>query len=136
MPTMAIQLRSIPDTEAAVGWAGGHTVIVDRPEGKAGGMGLGFNGGQLLGIAIGGCLCNDLRYVAAEMGVPIASIAVDVVVTFEGNPLIATAASVDVAVTSDDPSADIDSVIARAREVSTVSNSVQRGLPVTIARRR
>jgi hypothetical protein len=33
-----------------MGWAGGHTIIVDRPEGKAGGMGLGFNGGQLLAL--------------------------------------------------------------------------------------
>lgn len=32
-------------------------------------MGLGFNGGQPLALAIGGCLCNDLRYVAHAMGV-------------------------------------------------------------------
>jgi organic hydroperoxide reductase OsmC/OhrA len=134
MPTMAIQLRSIPDTEAAIGWAGSHTVMVDRPEGKAGGKGLGFNGGELLGIAIGGCLCNDLRYVAAERGVRLAAISVDVVVTFAGDPLLATAASVHVAVTSDDPNADIDSVIARARDISAVSNSIQRGVPVTISR--
>ena len=69
MPTSTVQLRNIPDTEAALGWAGGHTMVVDRPEGKAGGMGLGFNGGQLLALAIGGCLCNDLRYVAHDMGI-------------------------------------------------------------------
>jgi organic hydroperoxide reductase OsmC/OhrA len=60
MTTMSVQLRSIPDTRAAMGWAEGHTIVVDRPEGQAGGMGLGFNGGQLLGLAIGGCFCNDL----------------------------------------------------------------------------
>src|SRR5437762_322148 len=128
--TMTVRLRNIPDTEAAVAWSGGHTIVVDRPEGKAGGMSLGLNGGQLLGVAIGGCLCNDLRCVAAEMGVSIATIVVDVVVTFEGNPLLATAASVEVAVTSDDPGADIAGVVAKARDVSTVSNSIQRGLPV------
>ena len=32
-------------------------------------MGLDFNGGQPLALAIGGCLCNDLRYVAHAMGV-------------------------------------------------------------------
>src|SRR5689334_17641520 len=41
MTTMTVQLRSIPDTEAALGRAGGHTIVVDRPDGKAGGMGLG-----------------------------------------------------------------------------------------------
>src|SRR5215813_11066312 len=88
MPQMTVQLRSLPDTEAAVGWAGAHTVVVDRPQGKAGGMGLGFNGGQLLGLAIGGCFRNDLHYVADAMGIPLASIKVDVTVNFEGSPLL------------------------------------------------
>ena len=136
MPSMTVQLRNIPDTQAAVGWAGGHTVIVDRPEGKAGGKGLGFNGGQLLGIAIGGCLCNDLRYVAAERGIRITTIAVDVSVTFEGDPLICSAASVDVSLTADAPDAEIATLIERAREISAVSNSIQRGVPVMIAQRR
>ena len=35
MPRMTVQLRSLPDTEAAVGWAGSQTIVVDRPEGKA-----------------------------------------------------------------------------------------------------
>jgi hypothetical protein len=43
MAEMTVHLRSIHGSEAAVGWAGSHTVIVDRPEGKAGGTGLGFN---------------------------------------------------------------------------------------------
>lgn len=104
------------------------------PRRQAGGRGLGFNGGQLLGIAIGGCLCNDLRYVAAEMGIRIATIAVDVVVTFGGEPLVATEASVDVVVTTEDPNADIDGLIDPARRTSTVSNSTSRGVPVTITR--
>jgi organic hydroperoxide reductase OsmC/OhrA len=80
---MTVQLRSIPGTQSTVGWAEGHTIVVDRPDGKAGGMGLGFNGGQLLGLAIGGCFCNDLQYVAHEMGISLASIEVDVAVTLE-----------------------------------------------------
>lgn len=73
-----VELRNVPGTEAALGWAGGHTVVVDRPEGKAGGMGLGFNGGQLLALAIGGYYCNDLRYVAHDLGVDIGEIEVTV----------------------------------------------------------
>jgi organic hydroperoxide reductase OsmC/OhrA len=127
---MTVQLRSIPDTQAAVGWAEGHTIVVDRPDGKAGGMGLGFNGGQLLGLAIGGCFCNDLQYVAHDMGISLASIEVDVAVTLEGNPLLATQAEMRVAVKALDETADLDGVIRRAREVSTVSNSLKRGVPV------
>jgi len=131
MPTMTIQLRSIPDTQAAVGWAGGHTVVVDRPDGKAGGMGLGFNGGELLGLAIGGCFCNDLQYVAHDMGVRLASIELDVTVALEGNPLLATQAMMRIAVTAAD-GADVTGVIRRASEISTVANSVRRSFPVQI----
>ena len=130
MTTMTVRLRSIPDTEAAMGWAEGHTIVVDRAEGKAGGMGLGFNGGELLGLAIGGCFCNDLRYVAHEKGVRLSTIEVDVTVTFEGDPLIATRATMRVAAAADH--GDVASVIARAKEISAVSNSLKRGVPVEI----
>lgn len=54
MPSVSVHLNNIAGTEAAMGWAGSHTVIADRPVGKAGGMGLGFNGAELLALAIGG----------------------------------------------------------------------------------
>lgn len=133
MTTMTVQLRSIPGTQAAVGWAEGHTIVVDRPDGKAGGMGLGFNGGQLLGLAIGGCFCNDLQYVAHDMGIILASIEVDVTVTLEGNPLLATQAKMRVDVTAVDKTTDTAGIIRRAKEISAVSNSLKRGVPVQIA---
>jgi organic hydroperoxide reductase OsmC/OhrA len=132
MTTMHVKLRGIPGTEASVGWAGTHSVVVDRPEGRAGGQGLGFNGGQLLGLAIGGCFCNDLHYVAHEMGIRLASVAVDVAVTFDGSPLRATSAAVQVAVEAMDESADLDALVRRAEETSTVSNSISRGVPVSV----
>ncbi|WP_348535969.1 hypothetical protein [Labrys sp. LIt4] len=78
MATVTVELRNVGETQAALGWAGGHTIVVDRPEGKAGGMGLGFNGAQLLALSLGGCFCNDLCYAAEEMGVAIDTIAVSV----------------------------------------------------------
>ena len=84
MPSTSIQMRNIVGTEAAMGWAGSHTIVADRPEGKAGGRGLGFNRAELLGLTIGGCFCNDLRYVAHRRGVEIETIAVDVTVELEG----------------------------------------------------
>jgi organic hydroperoxide reductase OsmC/OhrA len=130
MTTMTVHLRSIEDTQAVLGWAEGHTIIVDRPDGKAGGMGLGFNGGQLLALAIGGCFCNDLQYVAHDMGVRLTSIEVDVTVGLEGSPLIATNAKMRVAVKAADKSTDVDGIIRRTRDISTVSNSLKRGVPV------
>ena len=133
MTTMEVSLRSIPDTEATLGRAGSHTVAVDLPDGRAGGQGLGFNGGQMLGLAIGGCLCNDLYYVADDLGVQLTSVAVDVRVMFEGSPLIATSANVEVRITAADPRADLNALVRRARSISTVSNSLARGIPVSVS---
>ncbi|HEX4571035.1 MAG TPA: OsmC family protein [Dongiaceae bacterium] len=97
---------------------------------KAGGKGLGFNGGQLLGLAIGGCFCNDLHYVAHEMGLRLTSVEVDVMVSFEGSPLLATGAVLRARVSAAEKGADIEDLIKRAQAVSTVSNSLKRGIPV------
>ncbi|WP_119679231.1 OsmC family protein [Indioceanicola profundi] len=133
MTTMSVKLRGIPDTEASIGWAGNHSVIVDRPAGKAGGQGLGLNGGELLALAIGGCFWNDLYYIAHEMGLALSSVTVDVTVRFDGKPLRATSAAIEVAVESMDADADLDALVQRAEALSTVSNSVSRGFPVHVS---
>ncbi len=126
-----VELRSVAGTEAAIGWAGSHTVVVDRPEGKAGGLGLGFNGGQLLALAIGGCYCNDLRYVAHNLGVEIGEIAVTVKLELEGAPLVATTAVLSVSCATLDGS-DPQTLIDHAWSVCTVAKSLNRGVPTTL----
>lgn len=126
-----VELRNVPGTEAALGWAGAHTVVVDRPEGKAGGMGLGFNGAQLLGLAIGGCYCNDLRYVAHDLGIEIGEIAVTVRIELEGSPLIAKSAVLTVRCDMVDGS-DPGTVIERAWSVCTLANSLNNGVRTTL----
>lgn len=133
MLAMTVQLRNVAGTEAAMGWAGSHTIVVDRPEGTAGGKGLGFNGAQLLALALGGCFCNDLRYTAHEMEVPLGKIAVEVTVELEGEPLITTSASMTVTCETEDGS-DPQAVIDKAKAGCMVSNSLQRGVPVSIER--
>ena len=132
MVSMTVELRNLEGTEAAVGWAGAHTVVIDRPAGKAGGKGLGFNGGQMLALAIGGCFCNDLRYVAHGMGVALGRIAVSVTLELDGEPLLATSATMTVSCETLDGS-DPQMLIERAKADSTVSNSLARGFPVTVA---
>ena len=95
MGTTTIEYRLLPGTRASVGRAGTHSVIADRPEGKAGGMGLGFNGGELLALAIGGCFCNDMQALADEAGVEIADLAIAVSIDFGGTPSRAIGARMD-----------------------------------------
>lgn len=130
MPILTVQLRSVANTQAAMGSANGHAIMIDRPKGTAGGLGLGFNGGQLLALAIGGCFCNDLHSVAHETGVRLTSLNIDVAVTFERHPLIATRALMKAAAAAEN--GDVAAVITRAREISAVSNSLRRGVPVEI----
>jgi organic hydroperoxide reductase OsmC/OhrA len=131
MSSVTVELRNVAGTEAAMGWAGSHTLIVDRPEGKAGGMGLGFNGAQMLALTIGGCFCNDLRYVAQEIGVGIRNLAVSVTVRLEGDPLMATSSTMSVACGLIDGS-DSRLLIEKAKESCMVSNSLRKGFPVSI----
>ena len=131
MVKVIVELRNVEGTEAAMGWAGGHTIVVDRPEGKSGGKGLGFNGAQLLALAIGGCFCNDLRYVAHEMNVGLDNIAVSVKVELEGDPLIATAATMEVSCKTLDGS-DPEAIIERAKSTCMVSNSLRQGIPISV----
>ena len=130
MSVTKVEFRSMPGTEAAVGVAGSHCLVADRPAGVAGGQGLGFNGGQLLGLAIGGCLCNDLRYVAHKMGINLTSLAVDVALHYSDEPRLVTDAEVQIKVEADDPKADLDGLIERARADTTIGNSLVRGINI------
>jgi organic hydroperoxide reductase OsmC/OhrA len=134
MTEIAVELRNVQGSGAALGWAGAHTVVVDRPEGRAGGTGLGFNGGQLLALAIGGCFCNDLRYAADQLGLTLGDIDVSVVLQLEGAPLVTTGAKVTVVCELADGS-DAREVVERATAICTVANSVRAGFPVTFQSR-
>ncbi len=131
MPTVSVELSNVAGTEAALGWAGAHTIVVDRPEGRAGGRGLGFNGAQLLALTIGGCFCNDLRYVAHASGVELGGISVSVAVELEGDPILATAASMTVSCRTLDGSS-ADAIIEKAKAVCMAVNSLRRGIPVQV----
>lgn len=134
MGTTIIEYRTLAGTRASVGRAGSHSVIADRPEGKAGGMSLGFNGGELLALAIGGCFCNDMQALADEAGVEIADLKVSVSVDFGGTPSRATSAAMDVECRLADGS-DPARLIERARRLTTIGNSVRAGFPVEISGR-
>lgn len=118
MPVVSVSLMNVPGTEAAVG--------------RAGGMGLGFNGAQLLALPIGGCFCNDLRYLAHRRGLGVESIAVKVHLTMDGDPLIATGAEVTVQCTTENGS-DPKGLIDEARDSSMVGCSLPRGISVVFA---
>src|SRR5947209_18353300 len=88
MAQTSVRVRTVQDACVAVGWTGHRTLTVDRPE-QGGGMGLGFNGGELLLLAIGGCYCNDIFRDAAKLGMGIKSVQVDVEARWGGERVCA-----------------------------------------------
>lgn len=131
MGTTVVEYRALPGTRAAVGRAGSHSVIADRPDGKAGGLGLGFNGGELLALAVGGCFCNDVQALADEMGLSVGDLKVTVSIDFGGTPSRATGVRMEVDCTLGDGS-DPTGLIERAKRLTTIGNSLRAGIPVTI----
>jgi len=92
--TVSLRFHGLPGSQAGLARSGRHTLIADRPEGTAGGQGLGFNGAELLSAALGGCFWNDLHYTAAALGHALSSVEVAVELTLSGTPLRVTAAAI------------------------------------------
>lgn len=131
MGSTTIEYRTLPGTRAAVGVSGGHSIIADRPSGKFGGMGLGFDGGELLAMSIGGCFCNDMQALADQANLSILDLRVSVTIDFDGQPSRATGARMNVECTLADGS-DPSELIERAKALTTIGNSIRAGVPLDI----
>ena len=129
MTVITASFRTIEGTEAAEGVSGGGTVVVDRPDGVAGGRGLGFNGGELLALAVGGCLCNDLRYVAHRRGATLAEFTVDVEVHVDAHGSVER---VSAHVAGDGQRDAMAALLDEATEGSTIVNAVKHGASVDV----
>src|SRR6186997_2484851 len=90
-----VEVRNVAGEPAAVGSAGPHTLVVDRPA-DGGGRGVGFNGGQLLYLAVAGCVSNDLFREAAADGISLTRVQVTVRGEFSGEPAVSDEVSYDV----------------------------------------
>ena len=90
-----VETRTVAGQVTAVGSAGPFTLVVDRPA-EAGGGGKGFNGGQLLYLAVAGCISNDLFREAPRFGVELESVRVVVDGDFSGDPAVSEEIRYDV----------------------------------------
>ncbi len=86
---LEVETRNLAGQVTALGSAGQFTLVVDRPA-EAGGGGRGFNGGQLMYLAIAGCISNDLFREALGRGIKLDQVVVRVVGDFVGDPAVST----------------------------------------------
>ena len=131
MPKTIVHVRTMHESSTAVGWAGNRTVTIDRAQ-EAGGMGLGYNGGELLFLAIGACYTNDIFREASKRGINVKSVDVDVEGDWGGDPVRAQNVMFSPKVEADAGEEEIMELIRHTDRVAEIHNSLRMGTPVTL----
>ena len=126
-----VEVRNVSGEPAAVGNAGAHTLVVDRPS-DGGGRGIGFNGGELLYLAIAGCVSNDLFREARSAGIDLERVRVVVRGDFEGNPAVSSAIEYDVEVAGKASSEELQALVEHVDEIAEIPNSLRHGTVVRL----
>jgi organic hydroperoxide reductase OsmC/OhrA len=132
MPQTSVTIRNVDGSSLAIGSSGPRTVTIDRPK-EAGGLGLGFNGGELLLLAIGGCYSNDIFREAAKLGLQIENVHIEIGADWGGDPVRAQNVTFSVAVTGNASEREILSLIHHTDKVAEIPNSLRLGAEVKLA---
>jgi putative redox protein len=124
---------SVDGTTTALGTAGPYSLVVDRSA-QAGGGGLGFNGGQLLNLAVAGCISNDLFREAAKRGMRLTRVRVSASSEYAGEPPVSTPIQVRVEVDGDADRAALDALVDHVDAIAEIPNSLRLGTEVRLLR--
>jgi uncharacterized OsmC-like protein len=128
---MQVHLKTIHDSSAAVAWAGPRTVVVDRTS-REGGLGIGFNGGELLLMAIGACLCNDLYRDAVAFDIQLEQVEIIVNGDWGGEPVHAQNVRYDVKIRSNAPREKVAALLKHTDQHAEVPHTLRIGTPVRL----
>jgi uncharacterized OsmC-like protein len=128
-----VETRSLDDQATAVGAAGPYTVIIDRPT-SAGGGGLGLNGGELLYLAVAGCVSNDLFREAQAAGIALRRVRVHARGDFTGDPAVSTEITYEVDVEGDAPAERLRALVEDVDRIAEIPNSLRGGTRVRLTR--
>jgi uncharacterized OsmC-like protein len=126
-----VEVRNVQGAVTALGTAGPYTVVVDRP-GSAGGGGHGFNGGELLHLAVAGCVSNELFREAQSRGIALTRVVVRAAGDFLGEPSVSGGIAYQVEVEGDGSESDLRALVAFVDEIAEIPNSLRGGTPVSL----
>jgi putative redox protein len=127
-----VKTQNVDGEVTALGSAGHSTLVVDRPA-EGGGGGLGFNGGQLLYLAVAGCISNDLFRDARTAGIELSQVRVKVSGDFVGEPAVSDEIRYEVEMSGDAPEEQLRALIGRVDEIAEIPNSLRQGTRVSLA---
>jgi len=128
---LEVETRNIEGQPTAIGSAGPFTVIFDRPI-EGGGGGLGFNGGQLLYLAVAGCISNDLFRQASAEGIALRRVRVKVRGEFSGEPAVSEEIEYDVEIDGDASPDRLQALVEKVDRIAEIPNSLRGGTPVRL----
>ena len=126
-----VEVRSVDGGPTALGWGGSVTVVIDRPV-AAGGRGLGFNGGQLLNLAVAGCVSNDLFREAANRGIRLDRVRVGADSDYTGRPGITNLIEYEVDLAGDASEEALAELVAYVDGIAEIPNSIRKGTEVRL----
>ena len=92
---------------------------------------MGFNGGQLLYLAVAGCVSNDLFREAPAFGVALSRVAVTVRGDFAGDPLVSEEITYEVEVDGE-PADRLGDLVQHVDRIAEIPNSLRRGTQVRL----
>jgi organic hydroperoxide reductase OsmC/OhrA len=127
-----VETISVDGRATALGSAGPFTLVVDRPT-DAGGRGLGFNGGQLLNLAVTACISNDLFREAARAGIELRRVRVTAHSEYGGRPTVSGPIDVEVEVDGEAPTERLAELIHLVDRVAEIPNSLRGGTEVRLS---
>jgi putative redox protein len=130
-----VETINVDGRTTALGSAGTFTLLVDRPV-EAGGGGLGFNGGQLLNLAVAACISNDLFREAARAGIGLRRVRVGARSDYAGNPALSGPIEYDVEVDGDAPTERLAELVRAVDQIAEIPNSIRRGTDVRLVNAR
>jgi putative redox protein len=129
---LEVQTRTVSGRPAAVGSAGPHTLVVDRPA-DGGGDGIGFNGGELLYLAVAGCISNDIYREAAARGISLQNVRVVVRGDFAGDPAVSQPIEYEVEIEGEAEPERLEALVELVDGIAEIPNSLRQGTPVRLA---
>lgn len=131
MSQMTVHVRSAHEGSFSVGWTGQHSLVIDRgPE--DGGQGMGFNGGQLMLLALGACYTNDVFREADQRGIEVHGVRVVVECDWEGDPPRAANVRYTTRVEAEADEDEIMELIRHVDEVAEVHGTLRGGAPIEL----
>jgi uncharacterized OsmC-like protein len=126
-----VETRNLEGRVTTLGSASGHTLVIDRPV-EGGGGGLGFNGGELLHLAVAGCVSNDLFREARARGIALTSVRIVARGDFAGNPPVSQGIDFEVEIRGRATEAQLEALVREVDAIAEIPNSLRRATAVRL----